>query len=225
MEAATHPLAEPLLETTRRLIGALQQEPSGDMRLALAKRLVRQLGDEAYPVFLKILLIVAESEDAAAKQLVNDLLAAAAQRMDLPSGQLSAWGGSSRVDGEENPPGTQASPTRRRLLGPIEYLTVWYCQQTQRPMLDESLYADALRKLVGLFGLNPQLRELYAGKLAADAGNELEGTFTRDSRDILSRLAQSWQQATSSTEQIVQAALRGTAPTDPVPSGWIVHRL
>lgn len=225
MESATHPLAEPLLETTRRLIGALQQEPSGDMRLALAKRLVRQLGDEAYPVFLKILLIVAESEDAAAKQLVTDLLAAAAQRMDLPSGQLSAWGGSIRVDGEENPPGAQTPLTRRRLLGPIEYLTVWYCQQTQRPMLDESLYADALRKLVGLFGMNAQLRELYAGKLVADAGNELEGTFTRDSRDILSRLAQSWQQAANTTEQIVQAALRGTAPTDPVPSGWIVHRL
>lgn len=225
MESATHPLAEPLLETTRRLIGALQQEPSGDMRLVLAKRLLRQLGDDAYPVFLKILLIVAESEDAAAKQMIADLLATAAQRMDLPSGQLSAWGGSSRGEHDENLPGASATPARRRLLGPIEYLTVWYCQQTQRPMLDESLYADALRKLLTLFGLNQQLRELYAGKLAADAGNQLEGTFTRDSRDILSRLAQSWQQTASSTEQIVQAALRGVAPTEPLPSGWVVHRL
>ena len=49
MQTDVHPLAEPLLETTRRLIGALQQESSGERRLALAKRLVRQLGDEAYP--------------------------------------------------------------------------------------------------------------------------------------------------------------------------------
>jgi len=218
---ATQSLVEPLLETTRRLIGALQQEPSVELRLALAKRLVRQLGEEAYPVFLKILLIVAESEDAAAKLLLADLLAIAAQRMDLPSGQLSAWGSSA----DAMAAGAQGSLSRRRLLGPIEYLTVWYCQQTQRPMLDEALYADALRKLLALFELNPQLRELYAGKLAADAGNELEGTFTRDTRDILSRLAQSWQQASSSIEQVVQAALRGTAPTAPVPTGWIVHRL
>lgn len=218
---ASPSLAEPLLETTRRLIGALQQEPSVELRLALAKRLVRQLGEEAYPVFLKILLIVAESEDAAAKLLLADLLAIAAQRMDLPSGQLSAWGSSA----DAMAAGAQGSLSRRRLLGPIEYLTVWYCQQTQRPMLDEALYADALRKLLALFELNPQLRELYAGKLAADAGNELEGTFTRDTRDILSRLAQSWQQASSSIEQVVQAALRGTAPTEPVPTGWIVHRL
>lgn len=225
MDAVSHSLSEPLLETTRRLIHALQQEASGDMRLALAKRLVRQLGDEAYPVFLKILLIVAESEDASAKQLVTDLLTAAAQRMDLPSGQLSAWGGSSHVGEEAAMPSGSASMTRKRLLGPIEYLTVWYCQQTQRPMLEEPLYADALRKLIGLFGLNPQLRKLYAEKLAADASNELEGTFTRDSRDILSRLSQSWQQPANTVEQVVQAALRGAAPTAPVPSGWVVHRL
>jgi len=187
------------------------------MRLALAKRLVRQLGDEAYPVFLKVLLIVAESEDSAAKQLVADLLAAAARRMDLPSGPLSAWGGSSG-DG-------MSSLTRRRLLGPIEYLTVWHCQQTQRPMLEEALYADAVRKLLALFDLNPELRELYAGKLGSDAGGELEGTYTRDTRDILSRLAQRWRKPESTPDEVVRAALRGDAPSTPVPPGWIVHRL
>lgn len=226
MAAVPHPLADPLLETTRRLVDVLQQEPSSEMRLALARRLVRQLGDASYPVFLKILLILAESEDVAAKQMIAELLAAAAQRMDLPSGQLSAWGGSSRPGGESVvPAGSSVQMTRKRLLDPIEYLTVWYCQQTQRPMLEESLYADALRKLIGLFGLSTSLRKLYADKLAADAGNELEGTFTRESRDILSRLAHSWQQPASTTEQVVQAALRGNAPTNPVPTGWIVHRL
>lgn len=218
MSAQLHPMAAPLLETTRRLIGALQHEPSIDMRLALAKRVVRQLGDEAYPVFLKVLLIVAESEDAAAKQLVADLLAAAARRMDLPSGPLSAWGGSSGDGG-------MSSLTRRRLLGPIEYLTVWHCQQTQRPMLEEALYADAVRKLLALFDLNPELRELYAGKLGSDAGGELEGTYTRDTRDILSRLAQRWRKPESTPDEVVRAALRGDAPSTPVPPGWIVHRL
>lgn len=216
MSAQLQPLAAPLLETTRRLIGALRQEPSVELRLALAKRVVRQLGDDAYPVFLKILLIVAESEDAEAKQLLADLLAAAAQRMDLPSGPLSAWGSSS---------GDAPGPlNRRRLLGPIEYLTVWHCQQTQRPMLEEALYADAVRKLLALFDLNPQLRALYAGKLGSDAGSELEGTYTRDTRDILNRLAQRWQRPDSTPDDVVRAALRGDAPA-PVPPGWIVHRL
>jgi hypothetical protein len=217
MSAQLQPLAAPLLETTRRLIGALREEPSVELRLALAKRLVRQLGDDAYPVFLKILLIVAESEDAEAKQLLADLLAAAAQRMDLPSGPLSAWG-SSGGDAALSP------LNRRRLLGPIEYLTVWHCQQTQRPMLEEALYADAVRKLLALFDLNPQLRAMYAGKLGSDAGSELEGTYTRDTRDILNRLAQRWQRPGSTPDEVVRAALRGDAPA-PVPPGWIVHRL
>jgi hypothetical protein len=223
MTADLQTLAEPLLETTRRLVHAFQQESSMELRLALAKRIVRQLGDDAYPVFLKMLLIVAESEDPAAKQCVADLLAAAAQRMDLPSGPLSAWGSSHRSgDGAAY---TAGSMNRRRLLGPIEYLTVWYCQQTQRPMLDKALYADAMRKLLSLFELNPQLRTFYASKLSAEVGTELEGTYTCDTRAILGRLAQSWQHGGRTPEEVVQAAIRGTAPVTPMPPGWIVHQL
>lgn len=206
--------AEPLLETTRRLVGALQQEPSDERRLALAKRLVRQLGDTAYPVFLKILLVVAESNDDDAKQAIADLLASAAQRLDLPSGQLGAWGSS----------GGSAS-SRGHLLGPIEYLTVWYCQQTQRPMLEEPLYADALGKLLTLFDRNPALRKLYSVKLNADAGNALEGTYTRDTRDTLSRIAQRWLEDGSTPADVVRAAVGGDASAGEVPPGWIVHRL
>lgn len=224
MSAELQPLAEPLLETTRRMIGALQQESSPELRLALAKRILRQLGDEAYPVFLKLLMIVAESEDDAAKQLIADLLAAAAQRMDLPSGQLSAWGGSRAGTADEAAPASGAM-SRRRLLGPIEYLTVWYCQQTQRPMLEEALYADAIRKLVTLFDLNPQLRELYTSKLAAEAGNELEGTYTCETRQVLSRLAERWKKPGATPDDVVQAAIRGEPPPSPMPPGWIIHRL
>lgn len=224
MAADLQTLAEPLLETTRRLVSALQQEPSIELRLALAKRIVRQLGDDAYPVFLKMLLIVAESEDTAAKQCVADLLAAAAQRMDLPSGQLSAWG-SSYGSTAEDATYSAGSMNRRRLLGPIEYLTVWYCQQTQRPMLDQTLYADAIGKLLSLFELNPQLRALYAGKLGAEVGTELEGTYNRDTRNVLGRLAQRWQQAGATPEEVVQAAIRGATPIAPMPPGWVVHQL
>lgn len=196
-----------------------------ELRLALAKRIVRQLGDEAYPVFLKMLLIVSESEDPAAKQCVADLLAAAAQRMDLPSGQLSAWGGSHRQAAEVVAPSTTGSMHRRRLLGPIEYLTVWYCQQTQRPMLDRALYADAVRKLLALFDLSPPLRSFYANKIAAEAGIELEGTYTCETRQILGRLAQRWQRPESTPADVVQAAIQGTLPDAPMPPGWIVHQL
>lgn len=196
-----------------------------ERRLALTKRLVRQLGDEAYPVFLKVLLIVAESEDASAKQCIADLLAAATQRMDLPSGQLSAWGSSYRNDAEDVSAHVAGPMNRRRLLGPIEYLTVWYCQQTQRPMLEKALYADAMRKLLKLFELNPQLRSFYANKLETEAGTELEGTYTKDTRDILGRLAQRWQEADSTPEDVVHVAIRGTVPVTPMPPGWIVHQL
>lgn len=199
-----------------------------ELRLALAKRIVRQLGDEAYPVFLKMLLIVAESEDPDAKQCVADLLAAAAQRMDLPSGQLSAWGSSSRNAGEDAiaVSATSGSMNRRRLLGPIEYLTVWYCQQTQRPMLDRNLYADSLRKLLALFELSPPLRAFYASKLDAEVGIELEGTYTCDTRRILGRIAECWQRPDSTPEEVVQAAIRGTEPDTPaMPPGWVVHQL
>ncbi len=206
--------AEPLLETTRRLISALQREPSDERRLVLVKRVVRQLGDTAYPVFLKILLVVAESNDQAARQTVADLLATAAQRLDLPGGKLGAWGSS--VD---------APSSHGHLLGPVEYLTVWYCQHTRRPMLDEALYADALSKLLALFELNPTLRTLYTAKLDADAGNALEGTFTRDTRETLSRIARRWRDKDSTPADVVRAAVRGDAPADDVPPGWIVHRL
>lgn len=212
MAPHTSAVAEPLLETTRRLVSALRQEPSDERRLALAKRVVRQLGDEAYPVFLKMLLVVAESDDADAKQALADLLATAAQRMDLPSGPLGAWGS------------RRSAASRGRLLGPIEYLTTWYCQQTPRPMLDERLYADALGKLLALFDLNAGLRKLYAAKLDADAGNELEGTYTRDTRDTLRRIAQRWA-AGDGTDDVVRAALGGEPPAGIVPPGWIVHRL
>ncbi|HEX7813949.1 hypothetical protein [Dyella sp.] len=224
--AELQPLAEPLLETTRRMIGTLQRESSTELRLALAKRILRQLGDEAYPVFLKLLLIVAESEDAAAKQLVADLLASAAQRMDLPSGALSAWGGSHTATASPyESPSASGAMGRRRLLGPIEYLTVWYCQQTQRPMLEESLYADAIGKLIGLFDLNPVLRQLYAEKLAGEAGNELEGTYSCETRQVLSRLAERWKKPGVTPLDVVRAAIGGELSATAMPPGWIVHRL
>jgi hypothetical protein len=93
-------------------------------------------------------------------------------------------------------------------------------------MLDETLYADALRKLLHLFGYNADLRMLYAAKLVADAGNELEGTFTRDTRDILARIAQRWQRSDATPEDVVRAALGGSLPaTDTLPPGWILHNL
>lgn len=206
---------ESVLETTRRLVAALQHESSDERRLALAKRVVRKLGDEAYPVFLKIMLVVAESEDPAARQTVADLLATAAQRMDLPSGQLGAWGSS----------GQGRAGSRGRLLGPIEYLTTWYCQPTPRPMLEEPLYADALGKLLTLFNLNPRLRKLYAAKLEADASNELEGTYTKDTRDTLRRIAQHWPDASNTPADVVRAAVSGDVSTEQIPAGWVVHRL
>ena len=43
-------------------------------------------------MFLRLLGVVAESDDVRAKRLLADTLATALRRMDLPGGALSSWG-------------------------------------------------------------------------------------------------------------------------------------
>lgn len=223
-DAAPSPAA--LRTAAARLIASLSAHEDDEYRLTVLRRLARRLGEERYPLFLRLLNVVAESDDEHARRLLADTFGAALRRMDMPGGALSSWGATRLPDSGTLQvsalSGQFFGATPRRLLGPVEYLTVWHLQRTQRIVLGADSYRDALAKLVSLFNCSDEARRLYPQKLAADALNELEGAYTRATRDSLAAIADAWQ-AGRTPEQVAQAAL-GAGAAQP-PSGWLLRDL
>lgn len=210
-----------LREAAARLAGVMHVEASAEYRLGVLKRLVRRLGEDGYPTFLKLVMIIAESDDDAAKKALSDAFVVALNRLDVPSGPLTSWGASRLGDRTaDRRPG--ASP--RRLFGPIEFLTAWYAQRTQLPQLDESRYTEVLASLIELCNHNPDLRRLYSAKLVADSRNELEGAYTRVTCDALAAIAQAWTPE-ATPRDVANAAVAHRAVAEVVPRGWILRDL
>src|SRR5690606_18526851 len=115
--------------------------------------------------------------------------------------------------------------TRQRLLGPVEYLAVWHLQRTQRQPLGAEAYRTALARLIALLNHSEEARTLYPQKLAVDAQSELEGAYTRTTRDRLAAIAAAWA-AGQPPEEVAAAALAvdGDA-TAPPPAAWVVRDL
>lgn len=218
-----------LRESAARLAGALRAGHGTEYRLGLLKRIARRLGDDAYPVFLKLLSIIAESDDREAKTAIAEALVVALNRMDLPSGQLTSWGGSNLrggTSGEGAAPEAEArsGTAPKRQLGPIEFLTAWYAQRTQLPQLDETQYAQVLALLIELCNHSAELRRLYAAKLVADSRNELEGAYTRVTRDALATIAQAWS-GEAAPADIANKVIAHEPTTQAIPRGWILRDL
>lgn len=219
------PDPEALLSAAGRLVAVLQAHDDDEYRLTVLRRLARRLGEERYPLFLRILTVIAESDDHAAKQLLADTFAAALRRMDMPGGALSSWGATRLPDAatlDVNALSGQFFSTPRRQLGPLEYLTVWHLQRTQRITLGADSYRDTLAKLISLFNLSEEARTLYPQKLAADAENELEGAYTRVTRLSLAAIATAWK-AGLEPLAIADAALGDSASGHP--ADWLVREL
>ena len=174
------PLPGQLRDAAARLVSALAAHDDPEYRLAVLKRLSRRLGEDHYPMFLRLLGVVAESDDGEAKRLLADTVATALRRSDLPGGALSSWG-ATRLP--ENVTGMSAGAlsggffgsSPRRMLGPVEYLVVWHLQRTQRTTLGAEAFRRHLALLVDLLNHSAEAATLYPQKLAADAQNELEG--------------------------------------------------
>lgn len=220
------PSPESLRTAAARLIALLGAHQDDEYRLTVLRRLARRLGEDRYPLFLRLLTVVAESEDDDAKRLLADTFGAALRRMDLPGGALSSWGATRLPDTRTLDVNALsggffgASP--RRLLGPVEYLTVWHLQRTQRQLLGADSYRNTLALLVALFNHGEEARRLYPHKLAADAANELEGAYTRITRDSLATIAGAWQ-AGKPPQDVAQAALAAGGAEHP--PGWLVRDL
>lgn len=216
-----------LREAADRLVSALAAHADPEYRLTVLKRLSRRLGEEYYPTFLRLLGVVAESDDERAKRLLAETIGAALRRMDLPGGALSSWG----ATGLPDPAGPIAAgalsghffgATPRRLLGPVEYLAVWHLQRTQRTRLGAEAFRTSLEQLVGLLNHSEEARTLYPQKLAADAQNELEGAYTRATRERLAAIAAAWR-AGKPPAEVAQAALESAA--EQPPGAWVVRDL
>lgn len=218
--------AEQLRDAAGRLVDALAAHEDPEYRLAVLKRLSRRLGEDGYPMFLRLLAVVAESDGDDARRLLADTVAVALRRADLPGGALSSWGATGLPDVTGMSAGALsgqffgASP--RRMLGPVEYLLVWHLQRTQRTALGADTFRRQLALLVDLLNRSPEARRLYPQKLAADAQNELEGAYTRATRARMAAIAAAWQ-AGRSPDEVAQAALDAAHADHP--PGWVVRDL
>ena len=221
------PSPEALRTAAARLVALLGAHQDDEYRLTVLRRLARRLGEDRYPLFLRLLTVVAESDDGDAKRLLADTFGAALRRMDLPGGALSSWGAtrlpeSRTLDASALSGGFFGAASPRRLLGPVEYLTVWHLQRTQRQLLGAESYRSTLALLVDLFNHGEEARRLYPQKLAADAANELEGAYTRVTRDSLAAIAGAWQGGKPPHEVAAAALAAGGAGH---PRGWLVRDL
>lgn len=221
------PTSAELRAAADRLVSALAAHADPEYRLAVLKRLVRRLGEERYPLFLRLLGVVAESDDARAQRLLAETFGTALRRMDIPGGALNSWG-ATRLPENAGPLDASAfsgrffGATPQRLLGPVEYLTVWHLQRTQRTALGAATFRTSLSRMIALFNRSDDARTLYPQKLAADAQNELEGAYTRATRERLAAIAAAWK-AGKSPDEVAQAALEAQAAD--APRGWVVRDL
>lgn len=209
-----NPLPDPAntwLTRAARLAAVLKEVASVDVRLAVLKRLSDRMDDPGYPGLLKLLMTVAESDDLAARQSLAETLAIALQRLDPPTGELTAWGSGSSWNDIAIQPGhwldiQTLSNTPVRRFGPIEYLVVWYSQKTQRPYLSQEAYLVSVERLVELINHSPLGKQLYPAKILSDLEHGQEGNYSRRSRTSLTQLARSWQ-AGEPPRQVALASL------------------
>ena len=225
---AAVPSAQSLRAAADRLVSTLAAHGDPEYRLSVLKRLVRRLGEDRYPVFLRLLGVVAESDDARAQRVLAETFGTALRRMDLPGGALSSWGATrlpdttGPLDASALASGQFFGGSPRRLLGPVEYLTVWHLQRTQRTALSAETFRTALSRMIALLNRSDDARTLYPQKLAVDAQNELEGAYTRATRERLAAIAAAWK-AGQPPEAIAQAALDASASD--APAGWVLRDL
>jgi hypothetical protein len=162
------------------------------------------LGNELYPAFLRILAIIGQHGDHAARASVAGALVHAIRTGRLPTGRRSAWGASPSATGAIGFAST-------RSLGPLEYLCAWHAQAEPALAIDAQSFQAAARAVMDLIAAPPEARLLYCEKLLADADDPICGALTRQTRGALRALAATWSAGASSIDASASflAALAG----------------
>ena len=169
----------------RALVEGCIDLPNAEDRVALLAAVCQGLGDDLYPAFLRVLSIIGERGDHAARAAVADALVHALRTGRLPSGRRSAWGASAPA----HDPGPYG---RMRSLGPLEYLCAWHTQSEPERALGSEQFLGAARTLMDLIATSPEARGLYCEKLLADVDDPISGALTRQTRHALRALASAW---------------------------------
>ena len=164
--------------------GCLDLQTDED-RVALLAEVCEGLGDELYPAFLRVLAIIGQQGDHAARAAVAQALVHALRTGRLPSGRRTAWGANPAMQ-----PAAGYGSTRS--LGPLEYLCAWHAQAEPERALTTAQFQDAAPALMDLIASSDQARALYCEKLLADAGDPIAGALTRQTRHALRELVLAW---------------------------------
>ena len=216
------------LGLARRLTYALGLRDEDDYRLAVLKRVAKRLDDD-YPEFLRLLLLIACSHDVRARRRMAHALSIGLRRDDLPSGRLSSWGASNMTDPGDTFRASELTGrffrAPQRSLGPLEYLTVWHRQRTQRTALGDEAYAFAMGHLIDLLNEDDTAPERYVARLRAESEREIEGTYAGATRSAMRRLADAWADK-QPPEAIAAAAVGDRAGSDGTSSSdWVIRPL
>ncbi len=159
--------------------GCVDLGPRQEGAIALMEAVCAGLGDQLYPAFLRVLAEINRRGEFAARAAVAQTLAQALSQGRLPNGSRAAWGA--------HPAGT-----RRRSLGPIEYLCLAAWPRQGPAELSPEHFQTLASPLMELMDCAPDARGLYADHLAAVADDPLDGTLPREVRAALRDLAQAW---------------------------------
>lgn len=203
-------VGETWLDVAARLASVVRCAGSADEAGAILRQTVRMLGGVGYPGFLKILKIIAESDNEVAKYNVARAIGVCLQRSDLPAGELTSWGASSLHAGDEPISADElifqsGSVAPRRSFGPIEYVTVWYCQGTQRPYLSYAVCREVLFHIIALCNYDATAARIYPVKLESELAAGPDGAYTRETRNCLRCLAAHWKKGEPPAVVVSQA--------------------
>lgn len=209
------PLPEPQFGTAaRNLVRTLETEPRIAERSAMLTQLLRELGDDWYPLALKLLTVIGEGAPTAARAIVADAIAYSLQHGAPVGGTLSAWG----MPAQHVPLAHAAlgqgflRMAAGRALDPLAYLTVWASQSTSRQPLPPEVFERSLRALLQLFAASPSAAATYRAKLRADLLAPPAGAYSAITRLRLHSLLEGWEQGVSAAElaaRVAQTDLRG----------------
>ena len=179
-------LAEPRwAQAAQALVEGCIDLPHEEDRVALLTTVCDALGDDLYPAFLRVLSLIGQHGDHAARAAVSDVLVHALRTGRLPSGRRHAWG----ADASSTPP---LSYGHTRSLGPLEYLCAWHAQADAGRALSAEQFHVAARSLMDLIASSDDARKLYCEKLLADVDDPIAGALTRQTRHALRELALAW---------------------------------
>jgi len=179
-------MAEPRwAQAAQALVDGCIDLPSDEDRVALLTAVCDGLGDDLYPAFLRVLSLIGQQGDHAARAAVAHALVHALRTGRLPSGRRNAWG----ADASSAPP---MSYGHTRSLGPLEYLCAWHAQADPARALTVEQFHAAARSLMDLVASSSDARKLYCEKLLADVDDPIAGALSRPTRHALRELALAW---------------------------------